>query len=78
MVRAKFRCQSIQHILTNTPGDTAANLMFQPVYDNGDGTNKDWSKYTPNGKLEMTVTNPDAIAKFELGKAYYLDFTPAD
>lgn len=78
MVRAKFRCQSVQHILTNSPGEAAAVLVFAPVFDNGDGTNKQWSKYTPNGKLEMTVTNPDAIAKFELGKSYFLDFSPAD
>ena len=42
--------------------DVMAILTFAPVYDNGDGSNKDWSKWTPQGKLEMTVTNPTAIA----------------
>lgn len=77
-VRAKFRCQEIRHVLTATPKDMMAILTFAPVYDNGDGSNKDWSKWTPQGKLEMTVTNPDAVAAFELGKSYYLDFSPAD
>jgi hypothetical protein len=47
------------------------------VYGNGEA-NKDWSKWTPSGELKMMVTNPAAIEKFELGKEYYLDFTPAD
>lgn len=76
-VRAKFQCQSINHIMTHSPGDQTAILTFAPVYDNGSGENKTWSKYTPQGKLEMTVTNPDAVAAFEVGKSYYLDFTPA-
>lgn len=76
-VRAKFQCQSINHILTHLPGEQTAILTFAPVYDNGNGENKTWSKYTPQGKLEMTVTNPDAVGAFEVGKSYYLDFTPA-
>jgi hypothetical protein len=74
-VRAKFNCVSIIHLATNSPGEIAANLLFHPAYGEA---NKNWSKYTPNGKLEITITNPDAIAAFELGKSYYLDFTPAD
>lgn len=77
-VRAKFRCQSVTHLTTASPGDVAAHITFFPVYEDGSGKNASWSKYTPNGKLEMTVTNPDAIAAFELGKSYYLDFTPAE
>lgn len=38
----------------------------------GDEANKDWSKYTPTGKLTMTITNPDAIAQLELGAVYSL------
>lgn len=76
-VRAKFMCQSINHIMTHSPGDQTAILTFAPVYDNGKGENASWSKYTPQGKLEMTVTNPAAVAAFEIGKSYYLDFTPA-
>lgn len=77
-VRAKFRCQAIQHLTTSSPGDVAAHLTFFPVYEDGSGQNASWSKYTPNGKLEMTITNPAAIEAFELGKAYFLDFTPAE
>lgn len=77
MVRAKFKCTEIKHVATQSPNDVLAMLTFIPVY--GDGKdNKEWSKYTPSGKLEMTVTNPSAIDKFEIGKDYYLDFKPVE
>ncbi|MET3527282.1 hypothetical protein [Phenylobacterium koreense] len=76
-VRAKFYVQKIEHVYTGPTSGDCANIILSPVY--GDGSdNAAWSKWTPNGKLEMTVTNPAAIAQFELGKSYYLDFTPVE
>jgi hypothetical protein len=78
-VRAKFFVKSLNHMAT--PGsDPCAELTMAPVFGSyGDGTiNESWSKWTPSGELKMTITNPAAIAAFEPGKAYYLDFTPAD
>lgn len=78
MVRAKFFVEDIKH--SDVPGtDQYASITMKPVfgtYADGDaeGTNK--SKWTPSGHLQITITNPDAIDKFEIGKAYYLDFTP--
>ncbi|NQE62938.1 hypothetical protein [Caulobacter sp. RHG1] len=74
-VRAKFYVTEIKHVVTHQPDTVCATIVMAPVY--GDGTdNAAWSKWTPNGKLEMTVTNPAAIERFDLGKSYYLDFTP--
>lgn len=78
-VRAKFFVTEIKH--AGTPGsDPYATITLVPVFGSyGDGKiNETWSKYTPSGKLEMAVTNPAAIDAFAIGKAYYLDFTPAD
>ena len=78
-VRAKFFVESIQH--SDIPGtEQYASIMMRPVFGTyGDGeVNKTWSKYTPSGQLQITITNPSAIDAFEKGKAYYLDFTPAD
>lgn len=77
-VRAKFWVKEIAHHHNGNPNaDQAATVKLAPVYDDGTKQNKDWSKYTPQGEISMMVTNPDAIAKFELGKAYFVDFTPA-
>lgn len=80
-VRAKFFVEDIRH--NPVPGtDQYATIVMKPVfgsYADGDpeGTNKSWSKHTPSGHLSITITNPAAIDGFEIGKAYYLDFTPA-
>lgn len=78
-VRAKFFVSEIKHAAT--PGsDPYATISLQPVFGSyGDGEdNKTWAKYTPNGKIELGVTNPDAIAAFELGKAYSITFEPVE
>jgi hypothetical protein len=76
-VRAKFYVSEVKHV--GTPGsEPCATIVMAPVFGSyGDGKdNESWSKYTPSGKLEMTVTNPGAIDQFAVGQAYYLDFTP--
>ena len=83
-VRAKFFVKSIQFLYNgNADEDQAAIVQMQPVFgnlagnNNEEDVNSEWSKYTPQGELSMTINNPDAVEAFEVGKAYYLDFTPA-
>jgi hypothetical protein len=57
-------------------GVTQVNVTLQPVYD--DGKNSEWSKWTPSGQLQMTITNPAAYEQFKLGQAYFVDLTPAE
>lgn len=72
MIRAKFRCVSETKTAT---GGEARLLTFQPMYDPKlVEEDVSFAKYTPSGKLEMYVDNPNAA--FELGADYYLDFTP--
>jgi hypothetical protein len=33
---------------------------------------------TPSGTIDMFITNKTAFAGFELGKEYYVDFTPVE
>lgn len=73
-VRAKFQCNSI------TPGfsEGQKNVRFHAVYEN-DGENASFSKATPSGNLEMLIdASTQAVDAFEIGKAYYLDITPAE
>ncbi|UAK25680.1 hypothetical protein [Sphingomonas nostoxanthinifaciens] len=35
-----------------------------------------FTKASPWRSLEMLIDNPDAALQFEVGKSYYLDFTP--
>lgn len=73
-VRAKFWVTEINHRHCRDSSEVNAEIKLEPVYDED---NKDWSKWTPSGSISMSVTNPGAIAQFELGKQYFVDFRPA-
>lgn len=76
-VRAKMKVMVITPFHSSDPNGVCAEVRLMPVYNDGP-ENKTWSQYTPNGECRMTITNPSAIDSFEVGKSYYLDFTPAD
>lgn len=71
-VRAKFVCESI----TNYEGSKTAKL--RAVYGTAE-ENADFTKYTPNGSIEINITN-DAPADgvFVPGKSYFVDFTEVE
>lgn len=70
-VKAKFEVESV----TAYRGDQV-NVTLRAC-TTGSEENKDWSKYTPNGKIEMTITNPDASAQFQPGHEFYITFEHA-
>lgn len=72
-VRAKFWVTAINH--AHVGKGVFAEVTLAPVY--GD-ENKPWSEATPQGQIKMAITNPDAVEAFDLGQAYWVDFTPAD
>jgi len=73
-MRAKFVLQE-KHQFAHAEGE---QLVFTPVRCSSIPEDAQFHKYTPSGKLEMFVTNPNVLAKMELGKSYYVDFTPAE
>lgn len=70
-VRAKFKCTE----RTNT--EQGDRFILVPVMQ-GSYENEEFFKWTPFGKLEMGILNPEAANKFEVGKEYYIDFIPAN
>lgn len=74
-VRAKFRCDHVtQHAgYGGQPGPREFSFTAQCADEVDE--NRRFHKATPNGSLKITVDNP--AVQFELGKAYYLDFTQA-
>lgn len=53
-------------------GNDMVKVVASPVY--GDPV---YGKYTPCGSINLTMVK-DAAAKLELGKQYYVDFTPVE
>ena len=84
-VRAKFRLNSYTTEMYDRWVDNKnvglvekRTLNFTPVYGAGSEENKAFWDATPTGSLQLGVVNQDAWKQFELGKSYYLDFTPAE
>lgn len=80
-VRAMFYVKEINHRATSQPGDVNVEIKMAAAFGGylkglPEG-NKDWSKYTPSGELAITITNPSAIAEFEVGEVYELSFDKA-
>jgi hypothetical protein len=84
MVRAKFVCNSYETQLASSRNEKGESVKeelrtinLSAVYD-GSPENKEFFRWTPNGQIKIGVLNQKAWAQFELGKEYYVDFTPAE
>ncbi len=73
-VRGKFKLVESTQVDYNAD---VRRLKFQAVCNDGTEENAKFHKYTPSGEVSMTVDNPAASEQFEIGKQYYVDFTPA-
>jgi len=71
-VRAKVRITSIEKFVGQ------ATMKATPV-TGGVGENSDYSKFTPSGAITLNISDETKAATFfEVGKEYYVDFTPAE
>lgn len=68
-VRCKFSCEKVERYASQE------NITLNAVTD-GNAEDNSYSKYTPSGKLELSVTNEAVFGFFQPGKKYYLDVTP--
>lgn len=68
---AKFKVSQVTHHL--------ASEIYQEVTLDAicgtDGENASFSKYTPNGKIVFSLTNPALADTFKPGNVFYVDFT---
>ena len=73
-VRAKFKVQEISQRDGYQPTHV---IKLYPV-TNGSPENESFYRFTPSGLIELAVVNDQTAKNFELGKEYYVDFTPAE
>lgn len=63
---------------TKTRGEIQ-DVKLSPVYSpDPESENRKFWDATPQGSIELGVINQEAWSAFELGKEYYVDFTPAE
>lgn len=74
MIRCKMVCSSV------TKSGTEPNRVERVRLDavsGGSAENAAWSRFTPSGSLEFSITNLPAQGKIEPGAEYFIDITPA-
>lgn len=78
MVRTKFKVESYETRLeSSAPGaDELRSVKLTAVYGDSE-ENKKFFKWTPNGRIEIGMLNPEAWKQFPLGAEIYVDFTLA-
>jgi hypothetical protein len=73
--RCKFRCESK---VPAWEGSTDHfKVSFQTLYDTSIPEDERFSKYTPSGQMEVTISNPAALEMIQPGQDYYIDISPA-
>lgn len=87
VIRCKFYVVNKMEIATG-PGKIACwSINLSPIWESPSPDNADrgnaclenriFGKNTPNGSIQLTVTNPRAAEGFEVGREYYVDFITA-
>lgn len=72
--RAKVRITRVESSLHPKSGDHR-KVTLQPVYGDGDdAANKEWSKWTPSGNIELTITNPEVWPELTPGACFIVTF----
>jgi hypothetical protein len=71
-MRAKFRCNSV------TDYGYQKQVELDAVMSDENQENQDFNKYTPAGKLTMTIDQSGAMDFIKPEKEYYLDFVEAE
>lgn len=72
-VRAKFQVQSIKSMHWSK---THKEIILAPQYDTSIPEDRRYATATPSGSITLMVDNPAAAEQLELGKFFYIDFTP--
>jgi hypothetical protein len=70
MVRAKFVVDSVSKTRWGN------SVRLTPVYGDSE-ENKRFFSATPSGLIELNVVDDGIAKQFEVGKEYYIDFSPA-
>lgn len=76
-VRAKFKVVELIE-RSYGHGHKQKSIVMTPEYDAKIAEDVSFSKATPSGKIEMQIDNPVAIEALEVGKYFYVDFTPVE
>lgn len=72
MIQARFKVIEVRQV------EGAERVALSPVWDVLDKKepNMSWSAGSPQGRMEITVTQHSAFGKFKVGQTYLMDINP--
>lgn len=73
---ARARCKFIVESMQKFAGPNAV-VVLRAMYGPDIPEDEAFTKATPSGSLNVTITNPEVIRMLEPGRKFYLDLTPA-
>lgn len=76
-IKAKFRVESIQLMGSDRYNNHSRKVVARPVTSDSE-ENKTYSKWTPTGLLELTITNPDVFDWFKPDQEFTMDIHLGD
>jgi hypothetical protein len=75
MVRAKYQVTAVTEFAWSA---VEREVTFEARYDASIPEDHRYALEIPSGKLTMIINNPEALDQFQVGKTFYLDFTPVE
>lgn len=75
-LRLKMSVVAVKRLADGEGKITAEEIEMCAVYGAPGTVNNKWSKWTPNGRLTMTVSNPDVFGKVLPGQFIFVDLVP--
>jgi len=78
VLRLKVSIQSVKKVADGEGNIAAEEITAHAVYGKEGSANAQWSKWTPNAQLSMTVNNPAAFGKVLPGQFFFVDLVPTD
>lgn len=77
-MRAKFVVRNVEKTGSGERLQFSAVGRAGAYPEDGSDENNTFAKYTPSASCEIFVANPALFGQFEVGQAFYVDFTPAE
>lgn len=76
-VKTKFVVQKIERTAGGPGGSELQTITLAPVSADSPENALFWA-YTPVGEIQLGTVKAGAAAVFDISKAYYVEFTPAE
>lgn len=74
-VRCKVRVTNIEPGHDDGTGFVSLSAVYDPDPESENGK---WFQYTPAATFSLGTLNPTAFSQFEIGKEFFVDFTPVE